>query len=105
MAHLPNHMPVNILISPYAQRINPFHDTNKVTESGVCFSKFGRCERMRFRPVWPTIVPNGDRFKSFEKFAVWDRKPVWPVGRTEKNRRVNFLRAAAKKPGDITCIG
>jgi len=75
--HLPDQMPVNILISPYAQRIKTFHDTNKIIKSGISFPKFGRCQRMRFSPVRATIVPNGDRFKSIEIFVVWGWKPIW----------------------------
>ena len=79
--HLPNHMSINILISPYTRRIKTVHDSNKIIKFGICVPQFGRCERVRFRPVWPTVVPNGDRFESSKKFAVWDREPVWPVGR------------------------
>jgi len=78
--HLPDYMPVNILISPYTQRIKLVHHTNKIIKFGICFPQFGRCERMSFRPVWATIVPNGDRLESSEESAVWDRKSVWPVG-------------------------
>lgn len=94
--HLPDYMPVNILISPYTQRIKLVHHTNKIIKFGICFPQFGRCERMRFRPVWATIVPNGDRLESSEESAVRDRKSVWPIGK-RKHRSCQLCAAKEMK--------